>query len=315
MFQSESQFKDNSLSVGYQFPNYMYFLLLVGFMILGNALGTVAILIYDHLTSLDITGLLSDNKSVDGVFERNHIRWVSAVGQIFTFLIPALLTVTAIYKKKWIHESRLQRLPSISNILLGSLFVLMAFPLVQVSYLINKSIPLPGSLENMENQANQLIESITVMNSPSELLLCLFVIAIIPAIGEEFIFRGIIQKKLQEILNPQWVAIWLTAILFSAFHLQFEGFLPRMILGACLGYLFYWTKNLWIPIIAHAVVNGSQIIGKYYYNQEIDDVTIENNLQSYIPIVVFTTLIFVGLGYILIKANARRDNNSSTTTA
>jgi membrane protease YdiL (CAAX protease family) len=64
-------------------------------------------------------------------------------------------------------------------------------------------------------------------------------------------------------------AIWIAGLIFSAIHLQFEGFLPRLLLGAVLGYLFYWSRNLWIPILAHFVFNASQVLAQYFYGDQI----------------------------------------------
>jgi len=86
-----------------------------------------------------------------------------------------------------------------------------------------------------------------------EVVINLLVIAILPALGEELVFRGVIQQKIAEQISVHG-AIWLTAILFSTIHLQFQGFLPRMLLGAVLGYLFFWSKNLWIPIFAQTTL-------------------------------------------------------------
>jgi len=101
-----------------------------------------------------------------------------------------------------------------------------------------------------------------------ELLLNLVVIALLPALGEELIFRGIIQQKLAASWQQPQLAIWATAIIFSSIHLQFQGFFPRVLLGAALGYLFMWTRNLWIPIFAHFVFNASQILVQYFFYQQ-----------------------------------------------
>lgn len=85
--------------------------------------------------------------------------------------------------------------------------------------------------------------------------------ALCPAITEEFFFRGALQRLIGKWNpNPHFV-IWNAAILFSAFHLQFYGFIPRMLLGAYLGYLLLWTRSIWIPVFAHFINNATAVIG------------------------------------------------------
>ncbi len=310
MDQVEPQIKDNSQSFKSLYPGYFLFLLLIGAMILGNMLSSLFIIVLDNITGQNSMQLLSGSSAIDTPQDRNYIRWISAIGHICTFLIPALITVLIYYRQQWVSAIKLKSIPHWFNLLMGSLFLLLAFPLVQLSYWLNQQLPLPDWITQMENKANELINAITLMDSPQELLLNLFVIAVIPAIGEELVFRGIIQQKLQESIRLDWIAIWLTAILFSAFHFQFAGFLPRLILGAGLGYIFYWTNSLWVPIVAHAFVNGSQIVGKYYLDGEIEDVALEENLQTFGPTFVIATLVCIGIGYTLIKTNARVFNNT-----
>ncbi|MEM1122064.1 MAG: CPBP family intramembrane glutamic endopeptidase, partial [Bacteroidota bacterium] len=81
------------------------------------------------------------------------------------------------------------------------------------------------------------------------------------------LFRGIIQQNLEKRSQNPHLAIWITALIFSFIHFQFQGFFPRVLLGTLLGYLFVWTRNLWIPIIAHFVYNSGQVLLQYGYQQ------------------------------------------------
>jgi hypothetical protein len=110
----------------------------------------------------------------------------------------------------------------------------------------------------------------------------IFLIALIPAFGEELFFRGAVQGIIQEKMNVKF-AIWITAIVFSAIHMQFYGFLPRMLLGAFFGYLLFWSENLWLPIAAHFTNNAVAIVFYYlkyngYKLPDIDTVGTGNTL-------------------------------------
>ena len=133
----------------------------------------------------------------------------------------------------------------------------------------NAHIDLPdGALENwakdLETRAAELTEYMVSFSSVGQYLLGVLVIAILPAIGEEIVFRGLLQPELQKGTGNAHVGIWLSAIFFSALHLQFYGFFPRVFLGALFGYLYYWSgNNLGVPMFAHFVNNFFQVTAIY----------------------------------------------------
>src|SRR5690606_9694418 len=104
--------------------------------------------------------------------------------------------------------------------------------------------------------------------SYSALAINLLMIAIIPAIGEELLFRGGIQNIFYKWFKNPHIAIWAAAILFSAIHVQFYGFIPRMLLWALFGYLLVWGKSIWYPIIGHFINNGSAVVTAFIYQQQ-----------------------------------------------
>lgn len=127
----------------------------------------------------------------------------------------------------------------------------------------NKGIEFPAFLEgfatwakSVETTAEQLTKKMVAFENLFEFFFCLVVIALIPAVGEELFFRGVMQYKLFQLFRNHHVAIWVTAAIFSAFHLQFFGFFPRMLLGVVFGYLYVWSGNLLVPILGHFTNNG-----------------------------------------------------------
>lgn len=154
-------------------------------------------------------------------------------------------------------------------ILLVFLFMILIVPFINLSGDLNQKLVLPKALAGLEsmmkayeNQATQLTEKLLNVHNLPALFFNIFLIAIIPALGEELFFRGAIQGVLQQKINAK-AAIWITAIVFSAIHFQFYGFVPRMLLGAFLGYLLVWSGNLWLSIAAHFTNNVLAII--FYY--------------------------------------------------
>lgn len=135
----------------------------------------------------------------------------------------------------------------------------------------NSGIAFPDAFEtwarSYEDRAAKLTTFLTEFDSVAQLIVAIIVIAIIPAIGEEFVFRGILQNRFHSLTGNVHVAIWISAALFSAIHLQFYGFVPRMLLGALFGYLYLWSGSLWIAIAAHFMNNAASVLALYAYQQ------------------------------------------------
>ena len=127
-----------------------------------------------------------------------------------------------------------------------------------------------------------------------DLAVNLILIAIIPALAEELLFRGCVQQVMKEWFRNVHVAIWVTAFIFSFIHFEFYGFLPRLLLGAMLGYLFYWSGSLWVPIIAHTLNNGLQVLLSYLYDHGM--IAFNINSDEAVPVYLILVSIVMGAG-------------------
>ena len=234
-------------------------LFMVTIMIVGSVLGSSIVYLLELAYGIKLHEITS-GQTENSAAVRGLLRWSSLWSHFCTFTLPVLITVWVLEKPRWVENLQLNKKPKWRNITVGLLFIMFTFPVAQFAYWVNQQIPLPDWVSQMENSVDGFLEILLFMPTWQELLFNLLVIAVIPAIGEELVFRGMLQKRLTPLTNKAWIPIWVSAFVFSAFHLQFAGFLPRMILGASLGYLFYWTNNLWIPILAHLFVNGIQVI-------------------------------------------------------
>ncbi|MCD8539019.1 MAG: CPBP family intramembrane metalloprotease [Leadbetterella sp.] len=180
---------------------------------------------------------------------------------------------------------------------------------MQVSFLpfnaylasINENIQLPAGLESvlkgMEEAAAEITEFLARTDTLPQLLMNILVIGIIAGIGEELVFRGIILRKLLRGMNNEHVAVWLSAIIFSAIHFQFYGFLPRMMLGALFGYLYVWTGNIRVPIAAHIFNNTVAVILFHLIHKGVVSPELEKMDSIPLPWVVISTLVFIVLLY------------------
>jgi len=131
-----------------------------------------------------------------------------------------------------------------------------------------------------EDQLKAITEHITTFQSTQHFLLAILAVAIIPAIAEELVFRGLIQNLFIKVLKNPHVSIWLTGFIFSAIHLQFFGFAPRMLLGVLFGYLYHWSGKLSIAMIGHLINNGLAVILLYLAQKDMIDVSLEQMEQS-----------------------------------
>ena len=290
--------------LGFNF--FKNFLILFGIVLLGAlvaaffGLGVAVAWGYDYT---ELQDLLS---GYDTEAEPNLLRLILGLNQAFTFLLPGMLTAIIIYKRKRIKNLFLHISPSIRNWGLGVLILLVSMPLVQYTYFLNKLIPLPESWLAQEDSAEAMLTLIMTYNAPYEIIFNLFLIGVLPALGEEIVFRGILQKNLQWWLKNPHAAVWIAAIFFSFIHFQFAGFIPRMLLGAILGYLFYYTQNLWVPIIAHFFNNGTQVLIDFFYKEEMSSLDMENIDSVPWYAALFSLILVIALIVYLRKINIHK---------
>jgi len=255
-----------------RYDHFLRLVVLVTFIIVGlilTTIGTAAVMLMSGLSMEDVMNL---QKTGTGSLGPGLIRILLCLQHVFTFILPGLVFGILFYKKEWLHGLRLSKEPGWLLALLGIFFLAAAYPLVNLSFMVNNTIDLPQWALNFESEAEETMKLILQMDTVWIFIANLVIIAILPGIGEELIFRGVLQKQLGFLFNNKVIAIWVAAFIFSAIHLQFEGFLPRFVLGLVLGYLYYWTGNLWITMIAHAFNNGIQIILIYMTGMDISQV-------------------------------------------
>ncbi|MEY2904292.1 MAG: hypothetical protein RJA52_308 [Bacteroidota bacterium] len=250
------------------------FFILIFIVFIGLLLGNWFSLLLAN--SLDINPaiiVLEADENCDPL-TRNYLRSMNLFNHLFGFVLATLIASYIIHKKQFLAELAIQKNAFASGILTALLMIILAFPGAQILYKWNQSIPLPPWMTSAEEETENLLNCILQMDNPMELLFNFFIIAIIPALGEELLFRGFLQKKLQQLIAPVF-AILITSIIFSAFHFQFEGFLPRFLLGAILGFSFFITGNLWVSIIAHLFFNGIQVLAYYFVGDIAQDPSVE----------------------------------------
>jgi uncharacterized protein len=214
----------------------------------------------------EIGTLLSDSSDQHAINAAKFVQLISAIG---IFIIPPIIFVFLAYKDRLGFLKLNKSGPFLIYLIIPALMI-AAIPLINYLAELNKGLHLPEWLsgveqwmKNQEEAAEKATKVFLAADDVLGLIYNLLLIAIIPAFGEELLFRGTIQNLFSEGKWNKHLAIWVAAIIFSALHFQFYGFFPRMLMGALFGYLMVWSGSLWAPIFAHFVNNGFAVTVSY----------------------------------------------------
>lgn len=303
----------NSLSDTHPFSKLIFSL----FIILATFLFTfligflIAIPVF-HINISDLSTVLSDYNDPDNIRFLKYLQTLQAIG---LFIAPAFI-IAYVFTQKTNDYLKLKPI-TIRPIIFTIIILFASIPIINSLNVLNESMQLPEWLKEVESwmkekemSAQDLTEAFLKMNSLGSLFFNIFMIGILPAIGEELIFRGVFQRLFAEWTKNMHLGIIIAAILFSAMHMQFYGFLPRMILGILLGYLFYWSGSIWIPILGHFVNNTTAVVVYYIYSDDMSK-NIENfgaNQES-LQFLLLGILIVTPLLYLFYKENKEISTN------
>ena len=210
------------------------------------------------------------------------LKWIQFFQSAAMFLLPPLCMAYLWSKQplEWLKvkgekELKGERLKVKGERVWAVVLMLVALPAINLLAHINEQIALPAFLEPLEawmktqeETAKNLTDQFMHVTTFGGLIINLLLMAVLPAISEELTFRGVLMNLFKvkgERLEVKGesvphLAIWCSAILFSAIHLQFYGFVPRMLMGALFGYMLVWTGSLWTPILMHFTNNAMAVI-------------------------------------------------------
>ncbi|HOS48362.1 MAG TPA: CPBP family intramembrane metalloprotease, partial [Bacteroidia bacterium] len=246
---------------------YKKFLILVGIALISgvifSALGSLLATMITGIQVLTDPKALSDLTNPAVIDALKIIQLVSAIG---TFLLPPIFAAWLFTNDAKEYLGVVKK-PNSQQIVIAVILLLVAIPFINWMMMANSLMELPPSMKGledwmkeMESNAGQITKLLVKSSTIGGLIFNIFLMAVIPALGEEFLFRGLIQKLFKDLSGNVHAGIILSAILFSAMHMQFYGFIPRFALGVMLGYMMYWSGSLWLPIIAHFINNFLAVI-------------------------------------------------------
>jgi len=242
------------------------------------------------------------------------------IGIIILFIAPTIL-FSVFWTKSRLEYTGIKTKPALASLIIGAVGILLALPMINWLAELNQNMHLPSAfsametwMKNSEAKAAEMTDVFTKGTTVGVLLLNLFVVAFMAAFSEELFFRGMLQKVLIECFKNKHIGIWIGAIFFSAFHMQFYGFLPRMLMGAYLGYLFVWSGSIWPGMIAHFINNGAAVFLVWLYNRgsisaDADKIGAEGSQMIY----VVSSIVMVTISMILVYRTEKNRKSIRTT--
>ena len=267
--------------------------ILLALIIIGLILGTVIGFAYVFITKSNPQDL-------------NALRFMQISSQLFTFVFPPI-AYAFLVKEKPVNALGLKN-SKILWFLIGTAMIFAIMPLNSILAEWNAGLTLPDSMSKIESLMKQMQESATAMiekfvsvDTIGGLILNLFMIAGLAALGEELLFRSIIQTSLIKICKNAHVGILIASAIFSFIHLEFYGFVPRLILGMLLGYMFYFSGSIWIPMLMHFLNNGTVVLIYFLNNKGITNIDVDTFGQTSIPVLIVSIVVMIALFLFSIK--------------
>lgn len=286
--------------------------ILLGGIILSLA-GFLGCWIFMGVSFADLTFMLGDFDKPENLVLLKFFQILQTVGM---FILPPLVIVWSMEDKP-LSYLQLDVKPGGFRLFMVCAIILAGGPVIEWFSIVNQHLVLPSwmnSLEewmrNSEDQATDITRAFLSSKGVSGLLGNLFIVAFLPAIGEELLFRGLLQQLIKKMTHNSHLGIWLTAAIFSALHLQFFGFLPRLLLGALFGYLLEWTGTLWLPIIAHFINNATGVLVFFFTGEGLEqdqtELPVFNNSTFFWALASGLVLWFL-LRYLYLKRHSDRE--------
>lgn len=286
------------------------FLILMGLLLTGFVLsGGVSFALWPLLTGQPASSLragLTDPAYV------NPIRILQLAGTFFIFFLPALATARILDRRPlpWLGYNRLAGL---RVMIMAMILMALSIPVVGMLSDLNEMIPVPASLEtvfqSMEEAYERQVKVMTRMNGWSDYIFSLLVMALGPAIFEETFFRGGMQRILHGMTGRTWSPVIITALVFSAVHFSYFGFIPRVALGIVLGLLYQYSGSLWTSIAAHFLNNAVVVTMIFIYTQRglPPEQAMEADAPIWIGIPAAAAVVFLFIKFRPIAERSRKD--------
>ncbi|MCH2022215.1 MAG: CPBP family intramembrane metalloprotease [Saprospiraceae bacterium] len=245
----------------------------------------------------DLDGLLSGLDQEALLEHINTLKVIIIVTNLFQYLLPVLAFSFLVFKSAAFVSLSASTKPRLTAVIQGVMMVLLIYPFVSFVYYWNTYL-LPPDLISQETLDLQNL--FLDMKSPIDFYLNLILLGFVAGVGEEFFFRGVLQRFFSELTKSIHLGAVLTGFAFSFMHFQLEGFIPRFILGVLFSYLLVYTANLWITVIIHVMFNSIQVLIPYFYPDLFSNI---NEVKEVSPAIAIVSLLVFAVFFIIFKRN------------
>jgi len=295
------------------FPRILFtVLLIISCLFIFFLAGILLAMPFFGLSLSGVLALLADYANPEAIPLLKYLQIIQEVG---IFIVPPLLAAF-MFSSNPLCYLKLTSYSRWETWVLATVVMVTSIPAISQLIELNEAMQLPGWLAGLEQwmqeaeeQAKKLTDAFLEVDTAGGFLLNLVMIAVLPAIGEELLFRGLFQRLFHEWLGNIHIAIILSGFIFGAMHLQFYGMLPRMMLGILFGYLFYWSGSLWLPIFAHFLNNGVAVTVSFLERQGLIETSLEDFGTTHNLFLIISSIILTALAlYMYRKVSRQRDN-------
>lgn len=273
--------------------------LLAALVVIGLIVGSVIGLLYAIISGNDIMSL-------------NSLRFMQISSQIFTFVLPPILYAMLVKERPF--KSLGFSKSTILWLILGVAMMYTILPLNSIFTEWNANIKFPESLasfeklmQDLQERATEVMEKFVNIDTIGGLIINLFMIAGLAALGEELLFRSVIQTSLIKICKNAHIGIFIASAIFSLFHMEFYGLLPRLVLGLLMGYMYYYSRSIWIPMAMHFANNGTIVFLYYLNNIGAINIDVESFGETNVGILMLSIVAMVALFWFTVKLNKKEE--------
>lgn len=275
-----------------------------------------AILVVGYILSTVIATITLFAAKSNNMTELAVLRISQISSQILTFILPPIL-YACITKEKPMKYLGFNNIPLWS--LLGITLIFSIMPLNSVLAEWNSNVKLPESMaaldeiiKSLSKLMQETLEKMVNVSDISGLIINLIMIAGLAAFGEELLFRSVLQSFLVKKCKNAHIGILITSIIFSLIHFDIYGFLPRLVLGLILGYMFYYSKSIWVPMIMHFINNGTAVVIYYLNDIGVTNIDVETFGETKLLPLILSIIATVAIFYFTIHSHNKEFKTENT---
>ncbi len=293
-------------------PVWIQLLLFIGMAIgIFMVVSLIGMAILSNMTGISIFQMTQVDTWGNNPKMLTHVRGMLLIQFLGLFVIPSLL-FSYFSDPKPLHYIGLRKPSKSFYWIIGLVLLLLAIPVVEFTGLLNRQINFGGAqkwMQGMEDEAAKQIKFMLGRHSISELITNIIFIAVFAGVGEELFFRGILQRMFIKATKNPWAGIIFTSILFSALHVQFFGFFPRLFLGILLGAIYWYSGSLIVAILAHILYDAFFITLAYFQPQIVENTEATLFANSMLPILALVSVSLVGFLVWLMRKHSTTSYN------